>query len=800
MLTRRPLRISRNAITLRNWTTSRVWKGIICFVIVLAIVTIPLKSIGQWQVVFLGPNASAYGNDGTMQVGMHVPSGTFWKAAVWSGSASSLVSLHPQTAVESLALEVDGNLQVGSVRYSGGTLGGPWRAALWNGTASSIIDLTPPSATVASASGIKGNEIVGSATVPTSNGNGTHASIWSKVAGVWTWKDVHPANGPHSGLYATDGVQQVGSWTPGSSQVLPRRAGLWTGTVQSFVDLHPTGAWFSEANGVDRGQQVGTVTFIPAGNHHAGFWTGNASSWVDLHPFTYGESDGEDVHSGYQVGNVEVGGTNIDHASLWNGSVSTWEDLHLYLPSGFSVSRARGIDATNNMLCVVGEAVGSSGRQAVMWCRPLPNCAKRISQFSADDGTQSLPFGEMQVVAYYDGTIDLTLPRPKLWIEMRNPITNNCCVLDVPVNTNSQIVTHEYQMLSGFEPTGRVAVRNVIPNGTIDGIAFGIHVRSTNGDRWTIRSVTSGGAFGLPNFSGGWPVAWSEMRWDNMLSTLNYNERRRAQSVLYGAQMLTNGDYSFAALNHIPGDLNFDGCVDSMDEEMWRENAKLPRCRNGSGPYPLPAPSYTPDRFGALPSDRMQVVAVYDGNVNPTAPPSLSIECRHPTTLECFQIAVPVPSSAGPNSIVAEEFVMNGFEPTGRVTVGGVLPNGVIDGVAFGLYVRDVNGDRWILKSGALGLATGNFPNFIGGWPVAWNESTWDSYLPQMAPFLPVGYDEFVARRQAQMTLAGAQMLPNGTFDIPNSRFVNLDIDEDGTVNRNDFAILINNLGQGCCH
>ena len=149
-------------------------------------------------------------------------------AALWSGSASSFVDLHPTGWDQSYAYGVAGGQQV---RYAV-PYGGNDRAALWSGSASSFVDL-------------------------------------------------HPFAWYQSRAYGVAGGQQVGYAVPYGGN---DRAALWSGSASSFVDLHPSGWYQSYAYGVAGGLQVGTV-YDYSNNRHAALWSGSASSFVDLHAF-----------------------------------------------------------------------------------------------------------------------------------------------------------------------------------------------------------------------------------------------------------------------------------------------------------------------------------------------------------------------------------------------------------------------------------------------------------------------------------------------------------------------------------
>ena len=136
---------------------------------------------------------------------------------------------------------------------------------------------------------------------------------------------------------------------------------LWTGTADSYVDLHPTGFEFSNASDVFENTQVG-AGYDPLTGGHALLWNGTAESVVDLHASGYLHSDALGVWGGQQVGvGYTEPGFQGPRALLWNGSAASAVDLH---PAGFEFSSAAD---------VAGEyQVGSAGSadlgfHAVLW-------------------------------------------------------------------------------------------------------------------------------------------------------------------------------------------------------------------------------------------------------------------------------------------------------------------------------------------------------------------------------------------------------------------------------------------------
>jgi hypothetical protein len=118
------------------------------------------------------------------------------------------------------------------------------------------------------------------------------------------------------------GGQQVGSVTFGTEW----HAALWSGTPASFVDLHPSGATYSEGRAVCRGKQAGYAIFN--GVEHAALWTsGTAASFVDLNAFLPPGLDGsradgiwDDGVTTYVVGYGYNSLVGVHEALVWVGS------------------------------------------------------------------------------------------------------------------------------------------------------------------------------------------------------------------------------------------------------------------------------------------------------------------------------------------------------------------------------------------------------------------------------------------------------------------------------------------------
>lgn len=197
-------------------------------------------------------------------------------ACLWSGTAASFTRLFFDG--NSSAHDVQGGHQVGRV-----PLAAIYRqAALWSGSASSIVYLHPTGATESSADAVYGARQGGFASF-----NGiAHASLWSGSAN--TWVDLSPEGSTDSFVRDMGPTTQVGYATYAGF----RRAGLWRGTSDSWTDLHVTlGTGFVEsvARSVyedSSGLYVSGWASDSSGNGHAILWHNpvlSASSYALVH-------------------------------------------------------------------------------------------------------------------------------------------------------------------------------------------------------------------------------------------------------------------------------------------------------------------------------------------------------------------------------------------------------------------------------------------------------------------------------------------------------------------------------------
>ncbi len=225
--------------------------------------------------------------------------------------------------------------------------GGLLSVVLAAGTAKaqwSVTRLHPTGATASYATGSASGQQAGFSMFD-DNRSVPRAGVWSGSAGSWV--DLSPTGSVESAANATDGVHQVGYARLESVGV---RASLWSGSSSSWVDLGPAGAEESFAFGVSGMHQVGLV-HIDTG-WHASLWSGSAASWVDLNPDGASSSEARAVRDGQQVGFAVVGGTY--RASLWSGTAASWVDLN---PVGATESQATGVCAGQQVGYTITEGV-----------------------------------------------------------------------------------------------------------------------------------------------------------------------------------------------------------------------------------------------------------------------------------------------------------------------------------------------------------------------------------------------------------------------------------------------------------
>ena len=119
-------------------------------------------------------------------------------------------------------------------------------------------------------------------------------------------------------------------------------------------------------NAIDNGRQAGRV------GNHASIWSGTADSWLDLHPASAVSSEAHCMSGDWQIGYVSIEvapGERRDHASIWRSTAESWVDLHLLLPSNYFSSVASSVAINGSRVEVVGWARNSvsNNDEAFLW-------------------------------------------------------------------------------------------------------------------------------------------------------------------------------------------------------------------------------------------------------------------------------------------------------------------------------------------------------------------------------------------------------------------------------------------------
>ncbi len=176
----------------------------------------------------------------------------------------------------------------------------------------------------------------------------------------------------------------------------------------------------------------------------------------------------------------------------------------------------------------------------------------------------------------------------------------------------------------------------------------------------------------------------------------------------------------------------------------------------------------TSNRFNGLPNNTLQLTATYDGV---SGGQLLEIEFRHVPSGQKTWVVMPALFDRS-TRINTFEFDICDWVPTCRCRISGVVPNGGLDGIAFGMFWKDKDGNYDLLKSRA--NAPASFAAFEGAWPISYSSATFDFLTPQLA-VCPNGG----CRDQARAMLYGSEVMGNGVHLICCARGGNLPKESD---------------------
>jgi len=313
--------------------------------------------------------------DGLRQGGNFQLQGGFIIPCIWGSSPETVESLVPKETiwVKGDVRGTDRGVQAGVLSNANSSQA---HATIWKGTAGSFIDLHPsdPLAESSGCLAIRGSQVVGGVNYfnsPTTTVTTGKATVWNLETGTLTV--LHPQR---SGVFAsrataTDGSRQAGVVTFTGNGGW--HASLWSGTSESWVDLHPSSAFrSSEVNGMDALFQVGeAVTTL--GKTRGALWQGTSTSFIDMTPSFASNAILNATLDGYHVGQalLSTGWT----PGLWIGTdPNSFINLGQYLPAGWHGGNALSISRVGDTFYIGGSSgEPESGRgQAMLWTYTIP--------------------------------------------------------------------------------------------------------------------------------------------------------------------------------------------------------------------------------------------------------------------------------------------------------------------------------------------------------------------------------------------------------------------------------------------
>lgn len=382
-------------------------------------------------------------------------------------------------------------------------------------------------------------------------------------------------------------------------------------------------------------------------------------------------------------------------------------------------------------------------------------CVSFVSTDLTSNRASGLPNNRAQIVIWYDGNV---VNKPAVKIQYADPsgatgsivvggVTDPGGLID---RFSTQVETREYA-LGNCTITGLVNVGGVTPDGVIDGMAIGIYTKNGAG-QYDLWQSWSGPLPTNSHYVGGWPAgvtdAWFAARTPQLSNNFS---RQQARTIITSAKYLTNGVHNLsnqAMVATPPPPVN-----SGID----------PTCGLVSGPVYL-TQNLTSNRDSGLPAKRLQAVVWYDGAITATTP-TVQLQYFDPATTAPGWLTIGDPSGDGAiqrfdQRIATREYNLGTCKLTGVVRINGVVADGVIDGVALGLYTKDVNGRYKVYQSWSSSLNTTS--DFVGAWPAGLDDTIFAPRVSQVT-------DPY-ARQTAQMLIMGAKYLGNGQHYLGSSQ------------------------------
>lgn len=190
----------------------------------------------------------------------------------------------------------------------------------------------------------------------------------------------------------------------------------------------------------------------------------------------------------------------------------------------------------------VADTAGQVGQAVQSVVVSDPGDPRLIGENLSSDRGGRLPADRLQVVMFYDGTVN---GETALGIEVAQPGGGQTSWIWINGlrHFGDVVETREYAM-DGAVPTGVFEVKGAKRNGFVDGVAFGLFWKDTARRYHVLKSSDRTGS-SAADFVCGWPLAMSDTVFQNRTPQVEDNfARGTAKMAICGAELLPNGFYT----------------------------------------------------------------------------------------------------------------------------------------------------------------------------------------------------------------------------------------------------------------
>lgn len=207
----------------------------------------------------------------------------------------------------------------------------------------------------------------------------------------WSVTNLNPLEGGGTFAYSGIGQTQAGEYTQSGFS----GACLWNGSAASWRSIHPAGATWSRASGVDRELIGGFASFTQ--RTHAVLWNKAGTEWTDLNPPSQADSRIYGVGFGIQVGSTNATHSSPEQAAMWSGTTSSWTSLH---PDGALRSVAAAVSGEYQAGQVTW--VWRDGPRAALWAGTSASVVDLNPEFASESQALAIAGGAQGGYAILD--------------------------------------------------------------------------------------------------------------------------------------------------------------------------------------------------------------------------------------------------------------------------------------------------------------------------------------------------------------------------------------------------------------